>query len=65
VNGRNAIPWEERIALDLAYLDGWTLGRDLRVMWRTVGVVLSRRGTSLPRKLGEEGAWSKARGTRG
>ena len=48
VNGRNGLPWADRIALDLAYLDGWTLGRDLRIVWRTFGVVLSRRGASLP-----------------
>jgi lipopolysaccharide/colanic/teichoic acid biosynthesis glycosyltransferase len=58
VNGRNAIGWEERIALDLEYLDGWSLGRDLRVIWKTIGVVLSRKGTRLPRKLGEV-AWGQ------
>jgi lipopolysaccharide/colanic/teichoic acid biosynthesis glycosyltransferase len=51
VNGRNGLSWDERIALDLEYLDGWWLGRDLRVLWRTVSVVLSRRGVSLPRAL--------------
>jgi lipopolysaccharide/colanic/teichoic acid biosynthesis glycosyltransferase len=51
VNGRNELAWDERIALDLEYLDGWWLGRDLRVAWRTIGVVLSRRGTSLPAVL--------------
>ncbi len=55
VNGRNGLPWDGRIALDLEYLDGWWLGRDLRVLWRTMGVVLSRRGTSLPRALGDAG----------
>ncbi len=52
VNGRNAISWDERIALDLEYLDGWSLARDLRVAWRTVGVVLSRNGTTLPGRVG-------------
>ncbi len=52
VNGRNGLSWDQRIALDLEYLDGWSLGRDLRIAWRTLGVVLSRRGTSLPGTLG-------------
>lgn len=51
VNGRNGLSWDQRIALDLEYLDGWWLGRDLAAAWRTVGVVLSRRGASLPRRL--------------
>ncbi len=55
VNGRNGLSWEERIALDLEYLDGWWLGRDLWIAWRTVGAVLGRRGVSLPRTLGATG----------
>ncbi len=49
VNGRNDLSWERRIALDLEYLEGWWLGRDLRIAWRTMGTVLSRRGVSPPR----------------
>jgi lipopolysaccharide/colanic/teichoic acid biosynthesis glycosyltransferase len=55
VNGRNGLSWDQRIALDLEYLDGWSLARDLRIAWRTLGVVLSRRGTSLPAALGPAG----------
>jgi lipopolysaccharide/colanic/teichoic acid biosynthesis glycosyltransferase len=53
VNGRNGIPWAERIELDLAYVEGWSLWRDLRVAARTVWVVLAREGTELPRSVGE------------
>ncbi len=61
VNGRNVLPWSARIALDLEYLDGWTLRRDLRIVWRTIGVVLSRRGASLPGRLGEGTGWERTR----
>lgn len=61
VNGRNALSWSERIALDLEYLDGWTLRRDLAVLWRTVGVVLSRRGASLPGRLEGGARWERTR----
>jgi lipopolysaccharide/colanic/teichoic acid biosynthesis glycosyltransferase len=61
VNGRNVLPWSARIALDLEYLDGWTLRRDLRIVWRTFGVVLSRRGASLPGRLGEGTGWERTR----
>ena len=40
VNGRNAIPWDARIRLDCQYVDRISLAMDLRVLWRTVTVVL-------------------------
>ncbi|XVX20478.1 sugar transferase [Actinomycetota bacterium] len=44
VSGRNAISWDERLALDVAYVDGLSLSGDLRIMLRTVGKVLAREG---------------------
>ena len=43
VRGRNAIPWSERIEIDLEYVDGWTMRSDLRIIGRTALVVLSGR----------------------
>jgi lipopolysaccharide/colanic/teichoic acid biosynthesis glycosyltransferase len=48
VNGRNALPWEERFALDVWYVDHWSLGLDLRILLRTPGCVLRRIGVSAP-----------------
>lgn len=48
VNGRNHITWPARIELDLDYLDGWWLGRDVEVVVRTIRVVLSGKGSSQP-----------------
>ena len=45
VSGRNAIPWSERIEIDLAWADGWSMGRDLAILARTAWVVLRREGT--------------------
>jgi lipopolysaccharide/colanic/teichoic acid biosynthesis glycosyltransferase len=45
VSGRTAIPWSERIAMDLDYVDGWSLRRDLAILARTVAVVLRREST--------------------
>jgi lipopolysaccharide/colanic/teichoic acid biosynthesis glycosyltransferase len=45
VRGRNAIPWSERIEIDLEYVAGWSLRRDLAILARTVLVVLGREGT--------------------
>jgi lipopolysaccharide/colanic/teichoic acid biosynthesis glycosyltransferase len=40
VNGGTELPWEERICLDVWYVDHWSLGVDARVLARTLGVVL-------------------------
>jgi lipopolysaccharide/colanic/teichoic acid biosynthesis glycosyltransferase len=46
VNGRNAITWEEKFALDIWYVDHWSLWLDVKILWRTVANVLNRRGIS-------------------
>jgi len=46
VNGRNALSWEEKFALDVWYVDNWTVGLDLRILWMTVKQVISRQGIS-------------------
>ena len=35
VNGREAIGWPERIEQDIWYIDHWSLGLDLKILWRT------------------------------
>jgi hypothetical protein len=44
VMGRSLIHWDERIALDLEYMRTWTLRRDIALLLRTPGAVLSGRG---------------------
>jgi lipopolysaccharide/colanic/teichoic acid biosynthesis glycosyltransferase len=44
VNGRNAISWDERFALDLQYVDEHDLRMDIGILVRTVAAVLSREG---------------------
>lgn len=44
VNGRNAIPWDRRIELDVWYAENWSIGLDLRILMRTARVVLAREG---------------------
>jgi lipopolysaccharide/colanic/teichoic acid biosynthesis glycosyltransferase len=53
VRGRNAIPWDRRIELDLEYIDAWSLARDLHVVLRTIVVVATREGGELPKRLGD------------
>jgi len=44
VNGRAEIPWEERIELDLEYVERRSLALDLRILARTVRLPLSGQG---------------------
>lgn len=46
VNGRNALSWEERFALDLWYVENRSFWLDLRILFRTVGKVLASEGIS-------------------
>jgi lipopolysaccharide/colanic/teichoic acid biosynthesis glycosyltransferase len=44
VNGRAGIPWEERIELDVWYVDNRSLALDLRILARTARLLLSGHG---------------------
>lgn len=35
VNGRNTLDWAERFRLDVWYVDHWSPGLDLRILWMT------------------------------
>jgi sugar transferase EpsL len=44
VNGRNAIAWEEKFALDVWYVDHWSLLLDVRILVRTLRNVILCEG---------------------
>ena len=44
VQGRAGIPWEERIELDVWYVENRSLALDLRIIARTVGLILTGKG---------------------
>lgn len=46
VNGRNAISWEEKFALDVWYVDNHNILLDLKIIWLTIRKVLVREGIS-------------------
>lgn len=48
VNGRNALTWEEKFALDVWYVDNWSFWLDIKVLFMTVWIVLKREGVSQP-----------------
>ncbi len=53
VNGRAALPWPERIELDLWYVEHRSLRLDLHILARTVRMVLGGQGIY----KGERGGW--------
>jgi lipopolysaccharide/colanic/teichoic acid biosynthesis glycosyltransferase len=53
VNGRTSLPWSERIELDLFYIANRSLVLDLRILWRTVAMVLGGSGLY----KGQAGGW--------
>jgi exopolysaccharide production protein ExoY len=44
VNGRNRTSFRQRILWDAYYIKNWTLGLDLSILLRTIGVVLTGEG---------------------
>jgi sugar transferase EpsL len=61
VNGRNALTWDEKFALDVWYVDNRTLWLDLRIVYRTFFKVFARSGIDhsaerpMPRFTGNPG----------
>jgi lipopolysaccharide/colanic/teichoic acid biosynthesis glycosyltransferase len=53
VNGRNSLPWSERIELDLWYVEHWSMALDLRILHQTFGQVLGGAGMY----KGSSGGW--------
>ena len=43
VNGRNILSWPERIKLDIWYIDHWSMWLDLKILLKTIWVVIFTR----------------------
>jgi len=48
VKGRNSISWEEKLRLDMWYVDNQSLWLDLKILTLTTVKVLSRQGINAP-----------------
>ncbi len=53
VNGRASLPWDERIELDVWYVDNRSVALDLRIIARTVRMLATGQGLY----KGESGGW--------
>lgn len=54
VNGRNAISWEDRLRYDVEYVDNLSFWLDVKIMFKSIRVVLSRKGIEYQGKISEE-----------
>lgn len=48
INGRNNVSWEDKFALDVWYVDHWSLWLDLKILLLTPFKVLRREGINQP-----------------
>jgi lipopolysaccharide/colanic/teichoic acid biosynthesis glycosyltransferase len=55
VNGRHVLRFQERLALDVWYVDHWTLGLDVRILAMTIGQVLRRQDVNATQDISEIG----------
>jgi lipopolysaccharide/colanic/teichoic acid biosynthesis glycosyltransferase len=46
IRGRNTIPFEQWMQLDLEYIDNWSLWQDCEILVKTIPVILTGRGAS-------------------
>jgi len=46
VKGRNALSWDERFEWDVRYVETYSFGLDLKILWMTIRTVLLREGIS-------------------
>ena len=44
ISGRNDLTWLETVQLDLRYVENWTLGYDLMILWKTPSAVARGSG---------------------
>lgn len=48
VNGRNSISWEEKLKLDLWYVDHWSFWLDIRILFMTIWKSIKQEGINQP-----------------
>ncbi len=48
VNGRNLLSWEDKFKYDIWYVDHWSIGLDLKIIWMTLRIAIKREGINQP-----------------
>ncbi len=53
ISGRQHIPFSKRLELDVSYVEGWSLGLDLRILLRTLLVVVRGSGVESGQRIAD------------
>ena len=53
INGRNTLKWTKRIEYDLEYIKNYSIGLDLKILLKTIKVVIFREGIVIDRNPDE------------
>jgi lipopolysaccharide/colanic/teichoic acid biosynthesis glycosyltransferase len=53
INGRNYTPWDERLAMDVWYVENWSIRLDLRILVMTVFKVIEGEGVAVDPDVAE------------
>jgi lipopolysaccharide/colanic/teichoic acid biosynthesis glycosyltransferase len=61
INGRNRLPWDERVRMDLCYVDHWSLSLDFSILLKAA-VLLFRRDGVYFAEPSQQGAGSMEQG---
>jgi sugar transferase EpsL len=46
IHGRNYLPWDDRLALDVWYVENWSLWLDIKILLKTAAKVVGQDGVS-------------------
>ena len=69
INGRNRLPWDERVRMDLCYVDHWSLSLDFSILLKAAVLLFRRDGVyfveSTEQGAGSSGARSRKSDVRG
>jgi lipopolysaccharide/colanic/teichoic acid biosynthesis glycosyltransferase len=62
ISGRNRLTWDERLELDVQYVEQWSFWFDIKIILKTFGCVFKSEGVN--RDPDQEGALNVLRGTK-
>jgi sugar transferase EpsL len=44
ISGRNRLGWEQKLELDVYYVDHWSVWLDMKILWKTAGSLIRTEG---------------------
>ncbi|MBE0575222.1 MAG: sugar transferase [Desulfuromonadales bacterium] len=53
VHGRNFISWDQRLEMDVWYIENWSLLHDIKILLKTISTVVRREGVSVDSYVSE------------